>query len=60
MHTPSDWTFWTSVVLVLLAVVSWFVQIPVIGEYGFWIAIIGYIILVIGCRVKTTEGRRRR
>jgi hypothetical protein len=43
---------------VLLAVVSWFVEIRYISDYALWVAVIGYIILVIGCRVKTTERRR--
>ena len=58
MHTPSAWTFWVSVVLVLLAVISWFVEIRYISDYALWVAVIGYIVLVIGCRVKTTERRR--
>ena len=58
MHTPSAWTFWLSLVLVLLAVVSWFVAIPYISDYALWVAVIGYVILVIGCRIKTTERRR--
>ncbi len=58
MHTPSAWTFWVSVALVLLAVISWFVEIRYISDYALWVAVVGYIILVIGCRVKTTERRR--
>ena len=54
MHTPSSWTFWLSAVLVVLAVVSTFVKIPYITMYAFWVAVIGYVILVIGCTVKTT------
>jgi hypothetical protein len=53
MHTPSGWTFWLSVALVALAIVSMFVDIPYITKYALWVAVIGYIILVIGCRVKT-------
>ncbi len=53
LHTPSDWTFWLSVVLVVLAIISVFAVIPVISVYAFWIAVIGYVVLVIGCTVKT-------
>jgi hypothetical protein len=53
MHTPSAWTFWLSVVLVALAIVSAFVSIPYISMYALWIAVIGYIVLVIGCMIKT-------
>jgi hypothetical protein len=64
MHTPSAWTFWVSVALVLLAIISWFVQIQYVSEYGLWVAVLGYLVLVVGCRVKTAklekrDGRRR-
>jgi hypothetical protein len=52
-HTPSDWTFWLSVALVVLAIVSALVHIPYLSMYALWVAVIGYIILVIGCTVKT-------
>ncbi|MGP0058883.1 MAG: hypothetical protein ACLPID_06325 [Beijerinckiaceae bacterium] len=53
MHTPSAWTFWLSLVLVVLAIVSTFVKIPFISMYAFWVAVIGYVVLVIGCTLKT-------
>ena len=53
MHTPSAWTFWVSVALVLLAVISWFIEIRYISDYALWVAVIGYLVLVVGCRVKT-------
>ncbi len=53
MHTPSDWTFWLSVALVLLAILSTFVHIPYITMYALWVAVIGYVILLIGVRTKT-------
>jgi heme/copper-type cytochrome/quinol oxidase subunit 1 len=54
MHTPSAWTFWLSVILVVLAIVSTFVSIPFVSMYAFWVAVVGYVILVIGCLFKTT------
>ena len=54
MHTPSSWTFWLSVILVVLAIVATFVRIPVISQYAFWVAVLGYVVLVFGCLVKTT------
>jgi hypothetical protein len=53
MHTPSSWTFWLSVVLVVLAVIGTFVSIPYITHYGLWVAVIGWAVLVFGCYVKT-------
>jgi hypothetical protein len=54
MHTPSRWTFLLSLALVLLAIVSYFVNIPFVSEYDLWIAVVGYGVLVVGCMVKTT------
>lgn len=53
MHTPSAWTFWLSLVLVVIAIVSTFVNIPYLSMYALWVAVIGYVALVIGCTVKT-------
>jgi hypothetical protein len=53
MHTPSSWTFWLSVVLIVLAIVGTFVSIPYITMYGLWVAVIGWAVLVIGCWFKT-------
>jgi hypothetical protein len=53
MHTPSKWTFWLSLILVVLAIISAFVHIPYVSMYALWIAVVGYVILVIGCHFKT-------
>jgi FtsH-binding integral membrane protein len=53
LHTPSKWTFWLSVVLVVLAIVSAFVEIPYLSKYELWVAVVGYVVLVIGCTLKT-------
>jgi hypothetical protein len=53
-HTPSDWTFWLSVALGALAIVSALLHIPFVSTYVLWVAVLGYIILVIGCTVSTT------
>jgi hypothetical protein len=53
MHTPSDWTFWLSAFLVLVAVISSFVRIDYVSVHAFWIAVVGYIVLVFGVTFKT-------
>jgi hypothetical protein len=55
MHTPSKWTFWLSLALVVLAIVSELVNIPFVSKYALWVAVVGYVVLVIGCTVKTIE-----
>jgi len=54
LHTPSAWTFWLSVALVIIAIIARFGHIPAIEAYASWIGVAGYIVLVIGCTVKTT------
>jgi FtsH-binding integral membrane protein len=54
LHTPSKWTFWLSIVLVLIAIVSRFAHVPEVEPYAFWIAVVGYIVLMLGCIFKTT------
>jgi hypothetical protein len=54
MHTPSKWTFWLSLALVVLAIASELVNIPFVSKYALWVAVVGYVVLVIGCTVKTT------
>ena len=34
MHTPSAWTFWLSVVVVVIAILSAFVGIPYVTKYA--------------------------
>ena len=40
--------------MVVLALLSVLVHVPFVSTYALWVAVIGYIILVIGCTVKTT------
>jgi hypothetical protein len=37
LHTPSSWTFWLSVALVLLAIISRFGHLPYLGPYAGWV-----------------------
>jgi hypothetical protein len=54
LHTPSAWTFWLSVALVVIAIIVRFAHIPEVGPYGAWIGVLGYLVLVAGCIFKTT------
>jgi hypothetical protein len=54
LHTPSKWTFWLSIILVLIAIVSRFAHVPEVAPYVSWIGILGYLVLVFGCIFKTT------
>lgn len=53
LHTPSKWTFWLSVLLIVIAVIATLVFIPHVTMYAIWIAVVGYLVLVAGCIFKT-------
>jgi hypothetical protein len=53
LHTPSVPLFVTSLVFAALALIGHFVLIPFITLYGFWVAIIAYVILAVGIGMNT-------
>ncbi len=48
LHAPAMWVFILSLVLVVLAVVGVFVEIPFVSMYAFWIAVLAYVVLALG------------
>ncbi|MBR0861664.1 hypothetical protein ACVIWV_006925 [Bradyrhizobium diazoefficiens] len=53
LHTPSVPLFIVSLVLAALALIGHFVLLPFVTLYGFWVAIIAYVILAAGVVMKT-------
>ncbi len=53
LHTPSVPLFVVSLVLAALALAGHFVLLPFVTLYGFWVAIIAYVILAAGVVMKT-------
>jgi hypothetical protein len=53
LHAPTMLIFLISLVLAVLALVGYFVVIPYITMYGFWIAIIAYVVLAYGNVMET-------
>ena len=53
LHTPSAWTFWLSVALVIIAIILRVAHVPEIGAYAAWVGLVGYLVLVAGCIFKT-------
>jgi len=52
LSAPTVPVFWISVALAVIAVIGHFAVIPFVTIYGFWLAIIAFIILVAGCVLK--------
>lgn len=48
LSAPTTMVFVISIVLAVLAVLSTFMPLPIVGEYKFWVAIAAYVILAIG------------
>ena len=52
LSAPNIALFVISVVVAGLAVVAVFVQIEFVSKYAFWVAILAYVVLAIGCLLK--------
>jgi len=48
LNAPTQLVFLISLALVILAVISLSVSIPVISANALWVAVIGYVVLVLG------------
>ncbi len=48
LSAPTTMVFVISIVLAILAILSNFMPLPIIGEYKFGVAIAAYVILAIG------------
>ena len=52
LSAPTQIIFLLSLIIVALAVISRFTPIPYVSQYQFWVAIIGYLVLVAGVTMK--------
>ena len=49
LSAPSQAVFWIAVIIVVLAIIGVLVPtIPVLGQWPFWIAVLGFIVLAGG------------
>jgi hypothetical protein len=53
LHAPSAPIFVVSLVFAVLALIGHGVLIPFVTLYGFWVAIIAYVILAVGVVMRT-------
>jgi hypothetical protein len=52
LSAPTQVVFIISLILAVLALIGYFVAIPFLTAYAFWIAIIAYVVLAAGCLMK--------
>ncbi len=54
LNAPKQIVFIIAVVLAVLAVLGYFVTIPVVSAYAFWILVAGFVVLAGGVMTKGT------
>jgi hypothetical protein len=52
LNAPSQVVFLISLILVVIAVIGYFVAIPYIGQHPSILMILAYVVLAVGCVMK--------
>jgi multidrug transporter EmrE-like cation transporter len=60
LHAPSKGWFIASLVIALIALIGALSPIPYITAYGIWVALLAYVVLVIGNLAHTSSDTDRR
>jgi hypothetical protein len=59
LHAPSKGWFIASLVIALIALIGALSPIPYITGYGIWVALLAYVVLVIGNLAQTSSDTDR-
>jgi predicted membrane channel-forming protein YqfA (hemolysin III family) len=51
-NAPKQVTLLISVVLAVLGLLGFFVSIPFVSVYAFWLVVAGFVLLLLGCLLK--------
>lgn len=54
LSAPTQAVFWIAVVLAVIALIAYFGVIASIITYAFWILLIAFIVLAVGCLLRGT------
>jgi len=52
LSAPKQLTFLVSLLIAIFALLSFLIKIPNVSPHAFWIAIVAYIVLAVGCALK--------
>ncbi|MCL2154220.1 MAG: hypothetical protein FWH53_01010 [Leptospirales bacterium] len=52
LSAPKQIVFLISLILAIIAVIGYFVAIPFVSLYGWWILLAGYVLLALGVFLK--------
>jgi hypothetical protein len=59
LHAPSKGWFIASLVIALIALIGALSPIPYVSAYGIWVALLAYVVLVIGNLARTSSDTDR-
>ena len=48
LKTPSQTVFLIALACLVLAMIGYFTEVPVLAKYPFWLAVSGYVVLALG------------
>jgi hypothetical protein len=51
-NAPKQVTLWIAVVLAVLGLIGYLVAVPVLTAWAFWLVLVGFVLLLLGCVVK--------
>jgi len=52
LSSPKKWVWWLSLILVVVSIIGYFVSIPFVTIYGFWILAVGWLLVFLGTCLK--------
>ena len=52
LNAPKKWVWWLSLILVVVSIVGYFVSIPFVTTYKFWILGVGWLLVFLGTFLK--------
>jgi len=52
LSAPKQVTWWVAVVVGVVGILAYFVTIPFLSDYAFWLVVIGFVLLVLATYLK--------
>lgn len=49
LSAPKQITFWIAVAVAVVGIVASLVTIPVLSGFAFWIVVVAFVLLALGC-----------
>lgn len=52
LNAPKKLVWWLSLILVVVSIIGYFVSIPFVTTYKFWILAVGWLLIFLGTSLK--------